>query len=185
MPVIDSVEGENEGILSAAKMMLVAARTAPKSGGKDDIQTLLIHGIEKDLLAQEMEAIAQERGIPGFTRDAQNVRDSTAIVLIGVDGSKSFGLNCGACGYPTCKDFDQASRGKGQDFTGPTCLFKTLDTGIALGSVSKLAATLNIDNRIMYRIGTAAIRLKMMEKSTVAMGIPLSAKGKNIYFDRK
>jgi len=43
---------------------------------------------------------------------------------------------------------------------------------------------LNVDNRIMYRIGTAAKRLNQLPEATVIMGIPLSAKGKNIYFDR-
>jgi uncharacterized ferredoxin-like protein len=36
----------------------------------------------------------------------------------------------------------------------------------------------------MYRVGTAALRLKMLEEATVLIGIPVSAKGKNIYFDR-
>jgi len=185
LPIVESGQGENEGILNAAKMMLIAARTAPKSGGRDDVQTLLVYGEEKDAIAQEMDRIGKERGLPSFARDAQNVRDSAAVVLIGVDGSKSFGLDCGACGHATCTSFNQAERKKGLDFAGPTCLYKSLDAGIALGSAAKIAADLNVDNRIMYRIGTAAMRLKMMEKSTAVMGIPVSAKGKSIYFDRK
>ncbi len=72
----------------------------------------------------------------------------------------------------------------GQDFVGPTCVYKSLDLGIALGSAAKTASMLNVDNRIMYRIGTAAKRLNQLPEATVIMGIPLSAKGKNIYFDR-
>ncbi|MGM0652445.1 MAG: DUF2148 domain-containing protein, partial [Bacillota bacterium] len=41
----------------------------------------------------------------------------------------------------------------------------------------------NTDNRIMYRIGVGALRLKMIA-GEVAIGIPISATGKNIYFDR-
>jgi uncharacterized ferredoxin-like protein len=37
----------------------------------------------------------------------------------------------------------------------------------------------------MYRIGTAAMRLNMLPEASVIMGIPLSAKGKNIYYDRR
>jgi uncharacterized ferredoxin-like protein len=113
------------------------------------------------------------------------VKDSEAVVLVGIRGSKSVGLNCGACGYKSCQEFEKARRKKGQDFVGPTCLFKALDLGIALGSAVKIASLLNIDNRIMYRIGTAALKLNFMPEATVVMGIPLSAKGKNIYFDRK
>jgi uncharacterized ferredoxin-like protein len=36
----------------------------------------------------------------------------------------------------------------------------------------------------MYRVGTAALKLKLLPEATVIMGIPMSAKGKNIYFDR-
>jgi uncharacterized ferredoxin-like protein len=72
-----------------------------------------------------------------------------------------------------------------QDFVGPNCIFKLLDLGIALGSAVKTASVLNVDNRIMYRIGVAAKRLNLLPEASIIVGIPLSAKGKNIYFDRK
>ncbi|MGC8998523.1 MAG: ferredoxin domain-containing protein [Candidatus Bathyarchaeia archaeon] len=184
-PKIESEIGEKEAILEAAKLMLAAARTAPKTAGIDDILTMIVYGEEKDAIAEKMEEIAEQRKIDGFKRDAKNVRDSEAVVLIGVRGNKSLGFNCGACGYKSCSEFEEAQKRVGQDFIGPTCLFKALDLGIALGSAVKIASFLNIDNRIMYRIGTAALKLNLMPEATVAMGIPLSAKGKNIYFDRK
>jgi len=131
-----------------------------------------------------MEKIAEERKLSRFKRDAKNVRDSEAVVLIGVRGTKKFGTNCGACGYANCDEFEKAEKKAGQDFTGPTCVFKALDLGIALGSAVKTASILNVDNRIMYRIGAAARRLDIMSEASVIMGIPVSAKGKNIYFDR-
>jgi uncharacterized ferredoxin-like protein len=184
MPIISSEEGEKEGIMQVAKLMLVSARTAPKSGGVDDILTALIFGAEKNSLAAEMEKIAKERRLSRFKRDAKSVRDSEAVVLIGVQGTKKFGTNCGACGYANCDEFEKAKKTAGQDFTGPTCVFKALDLGIALGSAVKTASILNVDNRVMYRIGAAARRLDMMPEASVIMGIPVSAKGKNIYFDR-
>jgi len=184
MPIISSREGEKEGIMYAAKLMLISARTAPKAGGVDDILTAIVPEAEKEQLATEMEKIAEERGIVGFKRDAKNVRDSELVVLIGVRGTKKFGLNCGACGYASCEEFEKAEKKTGQDFTGPTCVYKSLDLGIALGSAAKTAGMLNVDNRIMYRIGTAAKRLNMLPEATLIMGIPLSAKGKSIYFDR-
>ena len=73
----------------------------------------------------------------------------------------------------------------GRDFVGATCLLKALDLGIALGSAVKTASIFNVDNRIMYRIGVAARRLNLLPEANIIMGIPLSARGKNIYFDRK
>lgn len=184
-PMIESKNGEREAILETAKFMLLAARTAPKTGGIDDVLTLIVHGEEKDNIAGKMEEIAEKRKIEHFKRDAKNVRDSEAVILIGVRGSKSVGLNCAACGYRSCKEFEEAKKELGEDFFGPTCIFKALDLGIALGSAVKTASVLNVDNRVMYRVGTAALKLKLLPEATVIMGIPLSAKGKNIYFDRK
>jgi len=185
MPIISSEEGEREGAMQVSRLMLVSARTAPKSGGVDDILTALVFGKEKDSLAAEMENIGKERSISGFRRDAGNVRNSEAVVLIGVRGTRKFGLNCGACGYADCDEFEKTEKKAGQDFTGPTCVFKALDLGIAVGSAAKTASILNVDNRIMYRIGAAARRLNMMPEASVIMGIPVSARGKSIYFDRK
>jgi uncharacterized ferredoxin-like protein len=175
---------EKQGVLEAAKMMLVSARTAPKSGGVDDIVLGLLDSNELESLAKTMDDIGDERSIDGFHRDAKNVRDSDAVVLIGVRGDKKYGLDCGACGYTTCDEFKEAERVEGLDFTGPTCLMKAMDLGIALGSAAKMASILNVDNRIMYRIGVAAVRLRMLPEATVIIGIPLSAKGKSIYYDR-
>ena len=184
MPIVDAGRSEVEGLLNVARLMMVSARTAPKSGGRDDVETLTVSGEEKDQIADEMEKMAIERNAKGFSRDGKNVKDSVAVVLIGVEGTKSFGMDCGSCGFKTCKEFEEATRRKGRDFTGPNCVFKSLDLGIALGSAVKTAMDHNVDNRIMYRIGTAAMRLGLAKKSSVAMGIPISAKGKSIYFDR-
>ena len=184
-PIIESKKGEKEAVLEAAKLMLIAARTAPKSGGVDDVLTLIVYGKEKDAIAEKMEKIAEQRKIEGFKRDARNVRDSEAVILIGVRGNKSFGLKCGACGYKSCKEFNKAKKKSGQDFIGPTCILKALDLGIASGSAAKTASILNVDNRIMYRVGAAALKLKLLPGATVIMGIPISAKGKSIYFDRQ
>jgi uncharacterized ferredoxin-like protein len=183
-PIIEDKKGEQEAVLQAAKLMLVAARTAPKTSGIDDVMTLIVYGEDKDAIAHKMDEIGEKRKIEGFKRDAKNVRGSEAVILIGVKGKKSIGFNCGACGYKSCEEFEETAKKLGEDFSGPTCLFKALDLGIALGSAAKTASLLNIDNRIMYRIGTAALKLRLLAKATVVMGIPVSAKGKSIYFDR-
>lgn len=184
MTVIQSSEGEKDAVLQVAKLMLASARTAPKSGGVDDILSAIVFGAEKDSLVAEMESLAQKRNSSGFKRDARNVQNSEAVVLIGVRGTKSFGLDCGACGYASCQNFDGADKKAGQDFKGATCLFKALDLGIALGSAVKTASLLNVDSRIMYRVGTAARKLGMLPEASTIMGVPLSIEGKNIYFDR-
>ena len=184
MPIIDGQEQERQGVMDTANLMVVSARTAPKSGGVDDILTAVVYGTEAEALATDMEKIAVERNMERWSQQAKEVRGSDVIVLIGVRGTKRYITNCGACGYKSCDEFDKVEKKLGQDFQGPTCIFKALDLGIAVCSAVKTASILNVDNRIFYRIGAAARRLNYMPAASIIMGIPLSAKGKNPYFDR-
>ena len=184
MPILDGKEQERQGIMEVANLMVVSARTAPKSGGRDDILTAVVYGKEIEDMASDMEKIGVERDAEMWGQQAPNVRGADVIVLIGVRGAKPYVTNCGACGYASCADFDRAEKKRRQDFDGPNCIFKTLDLGIAVGSAVKTASLLNADNRIFYRIGAAAKRLHYMPEASMIMGIPLSAMGKNPYFDR-
>ena len=185
MPILDGREQERKGVFEISNLMVVAARTAPKSGGRDDIVTAIVYGPEAEALAADMGKIAVERKQPTWIQHAKIIKDSDAIVLIGVMGTRSYRTNCGACGYKSCEDFTKAEKRSGQDFDGPNCIFKVLDLGIALGSAVKIAGMLNADNRLYYRIGAAARRLRYVPEASIIIGIPLSATGKNPYFDRE
>jgi uncharacterized ferredoxin-like protein len=163
------------------ELMAVSARTAPKAAGQDFIEVRLLEDSERVALGNDMLLVGKERGVWGFERDGRNVLDSDAVLLIGLLPHKGVGLNCGACGSATCAEFDQRSS-KG-DFEGPNCVIRALDLGIALGSAAKMAMDHNVDNRVMYRAGVSAKRLGLMT-SNVVHGIPLSASGKSIFFDR-
>jgi uncharacterized ferredoxin-like protein len=69
-------------------------------------------------------------------------------------------------------------------FHGPCCAIKLTDLGIALGSAAKTASLHNVDNRIMFSAGAAALSKKLLPGSMVAYALPLKASGKSIYFDR-
>jgi uncharacterized ferredoxin-like protein len=184
MPILDGKDQERQGLMETATMMVVSARTAPKSGGVDDILTSVVYGAELEALAADMEKIAAERKAERWSQQAANVKGAEVIVLIGVRGTKSYVTNCGSCGYDSCAEFTKSEKRIRQDFEGPTCIFKAMDLGVAVGSAVKTASLLNADNRIFYRIGVAAKRLHYMPEASLIMGIPLSAKGKNPYFDR-
>jgi uncharacterized ferredoxin-like protein len=184
MPILEGREQERQGVRETARLMVVSARTSPKSGGVDDILTAVVYGAEVEALAADMEKIAAERKVERWSQQAPNVRDSDVVVLVGVRGTKRYVTNCGACGYGSCEEFEKAEKRLRQDFDGPTCIFKALDLGIAIGSAAKTASLHNVDNRIFYRIGVAAKRLNYLPEASIIMGIPLSAKGKNPYFDR-
>jgi len=62
-PIIESENAEREAILGVAKLMLISARTAPKSAGIDDILAVIVYGEEKDAVASKMEEMGEEREI--------------------------------------------------------------------------------------------------------------------------
>ena len=188
MARLTSEKIEKDAVEIGASMMAVSARTAPKTRGIDSVKTMILTGKDLEELASAMEMKVKEKSIelPSYKRDADNVRGSTAVLLIGVSRDPKrveLPLNCGACGYKNCKGFLSGGKREGEDFIGPVCIFQAIDLGIALGSAVKLAGELNMDNRIMYTIGAAARKMNLLD-SDVIIGIPLSVMGKNPYFDR-
>ncbi len=166
---------------TVAEFMEISAITAPKTAGKDYLVTKILDREECQKLGKEMNNYGEETGKKNFDRDGSNVEHSGAILLIGIKEAAPVGLNCGACGMSKCLKINTGEQ-EGE-FLGPQCLYRVLDMGIALGSAVKTASLLNVDNRIMYRIGAVARKLKLIDANFV-MGIPLSVAGKNIYFDR-
>ncbi|APH39350.1 ferredoxin domain-containing protein [Methanohalophilus halophilus] len=176
---------EKKVVAEMARIVLAAARTAPKGKGIDDIVTALADRKDMEDIATEMEKIADEKG-DGFQflkRDAANVRQADAFIAIGIKHAEPLKLNCAACGFATCADMKEQKRIEG-DYAGPNCAFKNIDLGIAIGSAVAKAKDLCIDNRIMYSAGSAARSLGLIE-ADVVLGIPLSVSGKNPFFDRK
>ncbi|MGE5542283.1 MAG: ferredoxin domain-containing protein, partial [Bacillota bacterium] len=158
-----------------------SAKTAPKAAGQDYVTTKVLTGEDVASLADAMVEYGKESAKVNFDRDGANVRNSPVVLLVGLKDAKTLGLNCGACGKSRCADLQKV---EGPEFAGQICAWRLVDLGIALGSAVKTASMLNADNRIMYRIGVVARRIGLIDADVVA-GIPLSATGKSIYFDRK
>ena len=85
--------------------------------------------------------------------------------------------NCGFCGFKDCAENEK---------NNGICAFNTGDLGIAIGSAVSVAADNRVDNRVFFSAGRAAVNLQTLgPKVKIAYGIPLSASGKSIFFDRK
>lgn len=180
---ITGSEEETKAVLDVARLMLLAARTAPKGRGIDDLESMILTGKDKDAVAKEMYEMAKKPD-DHWTRDAKNVEKCPVLVLIGLKGPKAVGTQCGACGFEDCAHMLKEGRKEGNFFAGPNCVIKAIDMGIALGSAVKTAQIHNVDNRIFFRAGAAAYRLKLMPDCTILIGIPLAATGKSPFFDR-
>lgn len=153
-------------VLNAAELMVLSAKTAPKARGVDNIVAKIIADeSEKELLIRKMRELATVYG-EFFERDADNVEKSEAVVLIG------------------CKILDLGLKGPERWKIDANVLCSITNLGIAIGSAAKMASLLNVDNRVMYSIGVAAVEGGLID-ADYAFGIPLSAYSKNIYFDRR
>jgi len=159
-----------------AQKMLIAARTAPKACGIDNLEIALVEndGI-KEISAKMIALVQSEKAPEFFKRDAQNILQAQCLVLIGTKISP-LGLNCKLCGFESCKNKN----------SNHPCIFNTGDLGIAIGSAVSIACDNRIDSRVMYSVGKIAVEMKLLGKDIkIAYGIPLSASSKNPFFDRK
>ncbi|MDD1742086.1 MAG: DUF2148 domain-containing protein [Methanotrichaceae archaeon] len=176
----------DKAVEMVAELMKLSGRTAPKGRGLDTIIIRLVVGKDLQKLATKMRNIGEIRKLKFFSRDANNIEQSDACLLIASQKEEVTGLNCGGCGFDTCDEMLEKQKTSRLDnpFQGPNCIIKMTDLGIALGSAVKTASQLNVDNRVMYTAGVSALSLGWLEGCGIAYGIPLKASGKNIFFDR-
>ena len=163
--VIDERECRREEMAAIARQIMIAGRTAPKGKGIDIIEIVTVTG----------ETIAELTGMKFFLRDAENIRQADAVILVG-SCSSVMSLNCGYCGYPTC-----VAKNEHPDVP---CAINMTDLGIAIGSMTAKAADLRVDSRVMFSVGFAARRIGLLTDCHAVYAIPLSASSKNPFFDR-
>lgn len=174
--IVNETAVNHQSVLETGRHMMQAARTAPKGKGVDNLVILLVEGEDLQVLAESMDQLAESEGRMFFHRDANNIRQSQAMVLIGTKLS-NMGLNCGYCGFPSCDEKDKSGN--------LPCAFPLNDLGIAVGSACSVAADRRVDTRVMFSAGYTAIKLGWLGKECkAAYAIPMSATGKSPYFDR-
>ena len=95
-------QAEKDAVSMVAALMAASARTAPKARGVDATDSLILDGDDLEELAAAMERKGKGKSpywSSVFTRDANNVRNSSAVLLIGVKGlaypflSRCFGVS--------------------------------------------------------------------------------------------
>ena len=168
----------NNALLQVAERMMIAARTAPKGRGTDNIHISLVDGPVIEQIAGTMKKLVAEENWPhSFERDAKNILQAPYMVLLATKISPLRLKICGMCGYENCDEKDK--------HPDVPCVFNTGDLGIAIGSAVSIAMDNRVDNRIMYTVGQAVQRMGLLPKEyTIIYGIPLSVSPKNVFFDR-
>jgi len=175
---------KNSALETAVSLMAASAKTAPKSKGKDDLDICYFEDKELQKVTNYMGTEEFSKNFTGkkeffLDSDILVLKESQGVIAIGVKAKKPLMMNCGKCGCKNCVEFLKTLK-KNKNVN---CIFKILDLGFAVCSACKTASELNIDNRVMYDIGEAIRRL-YMQNCDIVLGIALSIKGNNIFFDR-
>lgn len=169
---------KTEAVRRVAEAMAIAAETAPKGRGVNNVVIGILDTDEIKAVSDHMINMVEERDFPAFfKRDALNIHSAQSVFVIGTR-IQSIGIPaCGLCGYADCAEKDLHPE--------HPCSFNTGDLGIAIGSAVGIAADNRVDNRVMFTIGKAVVEMKLLgEDVKIAYGIPLSASSKNPFFDR-
>ena len=168
---------EAQALETVAELMCLAARTAPKARGLDNLFITLVRGEEKARVVARMHLIASESNLLFFERDARACDAVPVVVLLGTKVGPVGVPHCGFCGYANCEACAAANG---------LCAYNAGDLGIAIGSAAAIAAAHHADNRVLFTFSKAAIEIGLVPPEIhIAFAIPLSATGKNPFFDRK
>ena len=172
-------EIRKDAVLEVARRMMIAARTAPKGRGVDNIVITMVQHDDIKKISEKIKEMSKQEPLPEFfLRDAENILSAPVMLLLGTKIKPLDLKPCGMCGFSDCNE-------KNKHPNHP-CVFNTGDLGIAIGSAVSVAMDSRVDNRIMYTVGQAVIRMGILgEDVKIAYGIPLSVGPKNPFFDRK
>ena len=168
----------DDAIHAIAQKMMIAARTAPKGRGTDTMHISLVGKETIEKIATQMKELVKKENWPhSFERDAGIILKAPWMVLLGTKIEPLRLKICGMCGYANCEEKDEHPEAP--------CVFNSGDLGIAIGSAVSIAMDNRVDNRIMYTVGQAVLRMKLLpEEVKIIYGIPLSVSSKNVFFDR-
>jgi uncharacterized ferredoxin-like protein len=178
MKMIKEEELRFETVKQVAQKMLLAARTAPKGRGADNLVLALVESDEIKKISEKLKEMGQKYDVPAFLRDADNILSAPVMILLGTK-IKPIGLKkCGFCGFENCAQKEMHPQ--------IPCAYNTGDLGVALGSAVSVAMDNRVDNRIMYTVGLAVLEMGFLGKDVrIVYAVPLSATSKNPFFDRK
>lgn len=195
-------QNKKENVLTAAKLMVNAALTAPFTGGVHGVEAEIVYGQEElEKVAREIERLAHEEQPKKlkkpFLYEAVMVRESDVLIFLGNFRAHSTPMDasCGLCsGEPNCSFFyervehyngvvDTTDRRRETPIKGPLCMVRAHDLGYAIGSAMWLASNLFVDAKPCYSVGLAGRNLGYCKNSELVVGIMLAVASKNPYAD--
>ncbi|MEW6443918.1 MAG: DUF2148 domain-containing protein [bacterium] len=182
MPVYDANQLAQEKLFDVAVSCAQAALKAPQITGKVEIKMQILTGEELNPI---MEALTILGRIDMFNflsfatwQSAAAQGKMPVLLLIGADVRHSdLNYNCGACGFPTCGEFNKHSKSVTPPpyimVKGPVCIWRLIDYAGACDWACATAWQHNVTNRIEIASGWASREVGYLEDCDVVHGLPL------------
>jgi len=194
-------EARRESVLTAAKLMVNAAFTAPVTGGAANLEADIAYGAgEIEEIARKVEELACDNSSPHWQRmcrdEAVMVRESDVVLFLGniLALEYPFDSGCALCsGEPNCdfvyehheNIFGLVAKAEKYEpyFNGPLCSSRLQNLGYSTGSALWAARELFVDARAYSTVGIVGKKLDYCHNSAMVVGILVSARQKSPYVD--
>ncbi|MBI5118212.1 hypothetical protein HZA56_17180 [Candidatus Poribacteria bacterium] len=201
MAYYDGKKLANEGLLTVAQRCAMAALKAPQMTGTTELKIEILTNEDIDAIVEVLGILGEDNTVCyGDNKTLKSCTDKgtpPTILLIGGTGLGNSGLDwdCGACGFATCKEHDAylaVERDKPPDFTrpsafgapGPVCVWKAMDTGVAMDWACATAYQHNVENRAMASVGAISQALGYLAGCEVVIGVALGPCEPEVYYNR-
>jgi len=181
-----------EALLDVAMHIVHAVQKAPQITGHLEVKTAVVTGEELLPIIELLEEVGEDEMVlwmDGMSyRTAYEEGNPPVLLLLGADLSKSkSNWDCGACGFPTCGEFNRYSKlhyGMGLSSFGPSCMLNALDFGIASDWACAAASKYDIENRIHVSIGLCGLYLAYIDDVSSIIGLSIGPVKEFWYYNR-
>lgn len=201
MSMLEGKQLAHEGLLQAASLVLNAYYKAPMVTSRVNLKSLVLTREDFlpmiELVGKMEESLGREGASSVFFplymdylcyRDAFQRPDPPVVLVLGANLMTSeLGWNCGACGFPSCAEFNRFSKesgGMGAFGGGPSCAWKVIDYCIAVDYACSAAHQLSLENRIQATFGAVAYLLGYLEDCSMVLTLPLGPVTELWYYNR-
>lgn len=186
MAVTEMNELVQNGLDRAVEMMGLAAHNSFRFRERNTVKIIAVGNEELEQIAEYCFSLGDMS--PLAARDGRNViqfiKEPCRLLLIGDKRKSDFNYNCGACGYRTCAEMNQAEEVESLTANGPSCMFKNLNIGFAANAAATAAHRLGLHCRVFSTLAFAALALEVIEDVDLCVSVAVSAAKKNPFFDR-
>lgn len=174
------------GIDRAVELISMAAYTSFRFNNRNTIKLVAIEKEDLEQIAEYCFSLGDMS--PLAARDGRNLvqmmKEPCSLLVIGDKRKSDFNYNCGACGFRTCAEMNKQEEVESLTANGPSCVFKTINLGIAANAAASMAHRLGLYCRVFSTLAFGAKALEIIEDIDICISVCVSAGKKNPFFDR-